>query len=390
MALADYIIRKYVPVGDNPTLPKYRGNIGIVQGWISIIANLFMFILKLFFGIMSNSIALIADAFHTLSDMASSAVVVFGFRMASKPADKEHPFGHGRAETIAALTISILIGFAGIEFIKTSITRFMGEELVEINRILFAVVTCTIILKECLARLSFSLADRINSDTLKADGLHHRSDMFSSLLVLAAFGGVWLGYTAVDALMGLAVGAMMIQSSYTIARLAIDDLLGKPVDANTIKIIREFALQIPEVYNVHDIVVHSYGAHRFISLHIEIAEGKSPESMHDIADTVEKLISQELEADVITHVDPVTIKGEEISIVKSIVELNQKAFNLKDAIQDLRIVKNKEIESILFQVPVPVEFNQTDEFKEKCSSELIHKYPNSEIMIEFKSQMSMR
>jgi len=389
-ALADYIIRKHVPVGYDPTLPKYRGNIGIVQGWISIIANLFLFIIKLFFGIMSNSISLIADAFHTLSDMASSAVVVFGFRMASKPADKEHPFGHGRAETIAALAISILIGFAGIEFIKTSITRFMGEELVAINRMLFVVVTCTIILKECLARLSFSLADRINSDTLKADGVHHRSDMFSSLLVLAAFGGVWLGYSTMDALMGLAVGAMMIQSAYTIARSAIDDLLGKPVDANTMKIIREFALQIPEVYNVHDIVVHSYGAHRFISLHIEIAEGKSPESMHDIADTVEKLISQELEADVITHVDPVTIKGEEISIVKSIVELNQKAFNLKDAIQDLRIVKNQKIESILFQVPVPVEFSQIDEFKEKCSSELIHKYPNSEIMIEFKSQISMR
>ena len=388
--LADYIIRKHVPIGDNPTLPKYRSNIGIVQGWISIVVNLFLFIVKLFFGIMSNSIALIADAFHTLSDMASSAVVVFGFRMASKPADKEHPFGHGRAETIAALTISILIGFAGIEFIKTSITRFMGEELVAINRMLFVVVTCTIILKECLARLSFSLADRINSDTLKADGLHHRSDMFSSLLVLAAFGGVWLGYSAMDALMGLAVGAMMIQSAFTIALSAIDDLLGKPVDANTIKIIREFALQVPEVYNVHDIVVHSYGAHRFISLHIEIAEGKSPESMHDIADTVEKLISQELEADVITHVDPVTIEGEEISIVRGIVELNQKTFNLEDAIQDLRIVKNKQIESILFQVPVPVEFNQKDEFKEKCSLELIQKYPNSEIMIEFKSQMSMR
>ena len=199
-----------------------------------------------------------------------------------------------------------------------------------------------------------------------------------------------MGYPKADGIMGLGVAVMMIQSAYTIARSAIDDLLGKPVDANTIKIIRGFALQVPEVYNVHDIVVHSYGAHRFISLHIEIAEGKSPESMHDISDTVEKLISQELEADVITHVDPVTIEGEEISIVKGIVELNQKAFNLKDAIQDLRIVKNNQIESILFQVPVPVEFNQKDEFKEKCSLELIQKYPNSEIMIEFKSQMSMR
>ncbi|MDP7027317.1 MAG: cation diffusion facilitator family transporter [Candidatus Marinimicrobia bacterium] len=390
IALAEYIIRKQVPVGEDPGLPKFRSNIGISQGWVSIFANLALFILKLVFGFISNSIALIADAFHTLSDMASSGVVVFGFKMASKPADKEHPFGHGRAETIAALTISILVGFTGIEFIKTSMNRFMNPTQIEINWVVILVVLITIIIKEGLAQLSYNLGERINSNTLIADAIHHRSDMWSSMLVLSAFGGVWLGYSKADGIMGLGVAVMMIQSAYTIARSAIDDLLGKPVDANTIKIIREFALQVPEVYNVHDIVVHSYGAHRFISLHIEIAEGKSPESMHDIADTVEKLISQGLEADVITHVDPVTIEGEEISIVKGIVELNQKAFNLKDAIQDLRIVKNNQIESILFQVPVPVEFNQKDEFKEKCSLELIQKYPNSEIMIEFKSQMSMR
>ena len=116
------------------------------------------------------------------------------------------------------------------------------------------------------------------------------------------------------------------------------------------------------------------------------------QTINVLIEAIERLSKQisELEADVITHVDPVTIEGKEISIVKGIVELNQKAFNLKDAIQDLRIVKNQQIESILFQVPVPVEFNQKDEFKEKCSLELIQKYPNSEIMIEFKSQMSMR
>ena len=287
IALANYIISKRVPSGTDPELPPFRGEIGIIQGWISIFINLLLFIIKIFYGLISNSIALIADAFHTLSDMASSAVVIFGFKMASKPADKEHPFGHGRAETIAALTISILIGFAGLEFIKSSFTRFMSEEVIEINRILYAVVTFTIILKECLARLSFSLAERINSDTLKADGVHHRSDMFSSILVLAAFGGVWLGYPFMDALMGLAVGAMMIYSAYTIARSAIDDLLGKPVDSATVNQIKTIAIEVKEVSNVHDIVVHTYGAHKFISLHLEIAEGKSPEKMHELADQVE-------------------------------------------------------------------------------------------------------
>ena len=155
MALANYIIRKRIPLGKNPELPAFRGEIGIMQGWISIFTNLLLFIVKLFYGLISNSIALIADAFHTLSDMASSAVVVFGFKMASKPADKEHPFGHGRAETIAAFTISILIGFAGFEFIKTSITRFIVDEIIEISRGLFVIVIITIILKVIMCKFRY-------------------------------------------------------------------------------------------------------------------------------------------------------------------------------------------------------------------------------------------
>jgi cation diffusion facilitator family transporter len=389
-ALADYIIRKQVPLGENPELPKFRGNIGITQGWISIVANFIIFVLKLVFGFISNSIALIADAFHSLSDMASSGVVVFGFKMASKPADKEHPFGHGRAETIAALTISILIGFTGIEFIKTSITRFMNPNSIEVSWAVILVVLITIVLKEVLARLSYNLGDKINSSTLIADAIHHRSDMWSSVLVLSAFGGAWLGYPKIDAIMGLGVAGMMIQSAYAIARTAIDDLLGKPVDTETIKNIKEYAMQSPEVSNVHDIVVHSYGAHRFISLHLEIAEGKSPESMHDIADSVEKLLSHEMEADVITHVDPVSLGGKEIAIIKGIILKNQKLFDLEESIQDLRIVKNHHVESILFQVPVPVEFNKQEKFSKKCSEDLSKKYPDCKIDIEFKSQMSMR
>lgn len=388
MTLAEYIIHKHVPSGENPQKAAYRGEIGITQGWISIVSNLFLFIIKLVFGFISNSIALIADAFHTLSDMASSGVVIFGFKMASKPADREHPFGHGRAETIAALTIAILIGFAGIEFIKTSISRFIAEETITISGALFAVVILTIILKETLARLSFKLGDKIKSDTLKADAIHHRSDMFSSVLVLAAFGGVWLGYPKLDAIMGLGVAAMMIHSAYEIARSAIDDLLGRPVDRETVQQIKSTALSIAEVSNVHDIIVHSYGAHKFISLHLEIGEGKSPERMHEISDQVEKLLSEEMEADVVTHVDPVTVGGSDITTIQEIIRKNLTDFGLGEDFQDLRIVKNHQIESILFQVPVSVGFNKKDEFRENCSSDLIQQYPHSEIMIEFKSQMS--
>ena len=265
----------------------------------------------------------------------------------------------------------------------------MNPAAIELSWAVILVVLITIILKEVLARLSYNLGDRINSSTLIADAIHHRSDMWSSVLVLSAFGGTWLGYPKADAIMGLGVAIMMIQSAYTIARSAIDDLLGKPIDANTIKIIREFALQVPEVFNVHDIVVHSYGAHRFISLHIEIAEGKSPESMHEVADSVEKLLSEELEADVITHVDPVSLEGKDIAVIKDIILENQKLFGLEESIQDLRIVKNHHVESIMFQVPVPVEFDEQELFSKKCSEDLSKNYPDCKIEIEFKSQMSM-
>jgi cation diffusion facilitator family transporter len=387
--LADYIIRKNVPLNENPALSAFRGKVGIVQGWISIVISLLLFAIKLFFGLVSNSIALIADAFHTLSDLASSAIVVFGFKMSSKPADTEHPFGHGRAETIASLCIAILIGFAGFEFLKTSIVRLMYIEMIQASKIILAVVIITIILKEAMARLSYSLGEAINSDTLKADAIHHRTDMFSSILVLIAFAGAWTGYPKLDAIMGLGVAGLMLYSAYGVARNAIDDLLGKPVDPETIYNIKSIAMQVEGILNVHDIVVHSYGAQRFISLHIEIPEGKSPESMHEMADQVEKVLTDNMAADVVTHVDPVTVSGEEFDKICKIISANMKTMDIKTTIQDLRIVKNQGVKSIYFQIPVSVDFQKKDQFKTQCALELQQYYHDCKVTIEFKSQMTM-
>ena len=158
----------------------------------------------------------------------------------------------------------------------------------------------------------------------------------------------------------------------------------------TIHTIQILAKQVNDVFNVHDIVVHSYGAHRFISLHIEIAEGMSPENMHNIADSVEKLLSEKMEADVVTHVDPITLEGEEIAVVKEIITKNLSQCSLPPTFQDLRIVKNRKMESILFQVPLPMGYNGQKEFRKKCSKELKNKYPDCHIIIEFKSQMTTR
>ena len=213
--------------------------------------------------------------------------------------------------------------------------------------------------------------------------------MLSSVLVLVAVMGVWLNYPRLDAIMGLGIAAIMLFFAYNIATSAIDDLLGKPVDSKTVHQIKTIAKEVEEVSNVHDIIVHSYGAQKFISLHLEIAEGKSPEKMHDIADQVEKMLSNKMEADVVTHVDPVTVQGEEITEILQIINNNLLSFNLDDSIQDLRIVKHHQIESILFQVPISVEFNKKEEFNRHCRLDLMNKYPDCKVIIEYKSQMTI-
>jgi divalent metal cation (Fe/Co/Zn/Cd) transporter len=266
----------------------------------------------------------------------------------------------------------------------------MYIEMIQVSQIILAVVIITIILKEAMARLSYSLGETINSDTLKADAIHHRTDMFSSILVLIAFAGAWVGYPKLDAIMGLGVAGLMLYSAYGVARNAIDDLLGKPVDLETIYDIKSIAMQVEGILNVHDIVVHSYGAQRFISLHIEIPEGKSPESMHEMADQVEKVLADQMGADVVTHVDPVTVSGEEFDKICKIISANMQVMDIKTNIQDLRIVKNQGIESIFFQIPVSVEFQEKEKFKALCNRGFQQLYPECKVTIEFKSQMTMR
>ena len=390
MNLTNYIISRKVPLGENIKSPVFRNRVGIIQGWISIVINLVLFGVKIVVGYLFNSIALIADAFHSLSDMASSIVVIFGFKMSSKPADNEHPFGHGRAETIASLTIAMLIGCAGLEFVKTSIHRLTIPADIEVNWLLFLVVIFTIIIKEWLARFSIDLGEKINSDTLRAEAVHHRSDMLSSVLVLVAAMGVWLNYPRLDAIMGLGIAAIMLFFAYNIATSAIDDLLGKPLNKETYECIQQTAMQVDGVLNIHDIVVHSYGVQKFISLHVEIAEGNNPESMHTIADEVEKRLSNEMQAEIVTHVDPITIEGEDINLIQRIIKRQLKLHNIESKIQDLRIVKNKTIESIMFEIPVPIGFDRKDQYEKQCINELTKEYPECKVMIEYKQQINFR
>jgi cation diffusion facilitator family transporter len=367
---------------------KSRSEIGALEGWVSIVLNAVMFAGKLIFGLIANSVSLIADAFHTLSDVATSIVVIIGFKVAQKPADREHPYGHGRAETIATLTIAILVAMVGLEFVKMGVERLFSNESVETSPLIITIVAVTVLIKEWMARFARKLGDLINSDTLRAEAMHHRSDMLSSLLVIVALIGVYFHINWLDGVMALGVAVMMLHSGYEIAMGAIDELLGKPPTKETIENIRNKAKEIKGVLNTHDIVVHSYGSKKFISIHIEVSDKETVDDSHHISDQVERLLKEYMGAEVVTHIDPISLEGDVYQNIS--IKLDEIINNLDCpcAIQDLRIVGDASPDAILFEVSVSVDFNSHEQFKKSVNTVIQSEYPKCIINVDFKDNLN--
>ena len=362
----------------------YRTRIGVLQGWVSITVNVVLFVLKLVIGIMAGAVSVIADAVHTLSDVISSAIVIWGFKQAQKPADKEHPYGHGRAEYIATLIIAILLCVAGIEFIEAAFKRIRNPQLIEVKWWMVIVLTATIVLKEVTARYAKFLSSKVASGTLHADAWHHRTDAISSLLVVVAMIAGIYGYPAFDGWVGLVVSLFLIYIGFDIASDAVDDLIGKPPATEEIETIRNIVMRVDGVLGVHDITVHSYGQDKFISLHIEIDADRSTAEAHDISEEVEDHLKNVLGVEPTVHLDPVSPGNPLVKEVQEFLNHNwSNEDNIKD-IHSIRIVETKNHHVILFGINVKVGISQK-QIVECCQSlenDLKNRFTGFEINIK--------
>jgi len=386
--LTTFLVNSVIRKEGNPLEPSNRLKVGKLEGYLSIFSNLFLFGIKLFLGLISQSIALLADAFHTLMDVATSGIVILGFKLSQKPADAEHPFGHGRAETISSLLISFLIGLVGIEFLKSSIGRLYDSEELMVDPKMIFIIIVTIVVKEIMARVSHEMGELIESDILKGDAAHHRSDMLSSLLVVVGLISVRLGWPELDSYMGIGVSVFILYTGYKLAQNAVDELLGKPPTKEMINSISVIATKVGGVLNVHDIIVHQYGVKKFISLHIEVGDDRTADELHIIADLVEDKIAKKMYANVVTHIDPVKLGGNIENAITKMVNHIIKNDEL-GAIQDLRIMKeNGTVSKISFEIPCSVEFMQKDEIQIELNQQIAKTYPHCKIDIKFINQIS--
>jgi len=275
------------------------------EGWISIIANILLFGLKYWAGIVTGSIALIADAWHTLTDSVSSVIVLVGGKISRKPADDEHPFGHGRAEHIAAVIIGVLLSIVAFDFILSSVEKFTLREQTTFGTIAWVATIVSVVVKELLAQYAFWGYKKTNSSILKADGWHHRTDALSSAVILV---GIALGkyFWFTDAVLGFIVALMIGYASYEILSKEIKSLLGESPSEDLLLSIRETAQKnFDRPLHIHHIHLHNYGNHTEMICHIKLPPGMSLEEAHEICTKVESVINREFGYVTTVHPEPV-------------------------------------------------------------------------------------
>ena len=281
-----------------------HSKLGYREGLVSVILNLLLFVLKYYAGIASASLALIADAWHTLSDSLTSLVVILGIKLSSKKPDKEHPFGHGRWEQISALIIANQLALDGVEIMKDAIAKLRGHEAADFGWLAYLATVASIVLKEGLARYAFYIARKTGNAAVKADGWHHRSDALSSLMVLA---GLFLSpyFWWIDSVLGMLISFMLFYAAYGIIREAVNKILGEEPSEEVIgKVEQIVKAEMGNVAYPHHYHIHHYGDHIEFTFHIKVPGEETVEEAHRKATLIEMQIKTELKIDATIHIEP--------------------------------------------------------------------------------------
>lgn len=380
-----WIVAKTIKDYPDIDVLKVRTRYGCLEGGVSIVFNIVIFVIKIIAGFSLMSIALIADAIHTLSDSATSVVVIIGFKMANKPSDKEHPFGHGRMESVTALIISVLLFIVGVEVLKKSIYNIVHPQATTASIGVIILVVGTLVIKELMSRFSYQLGEIIDSQTLKADAMHHRSDAISTILVVIALIAGRFGIGYIDGVMGIGVALIISYSGYSIAKKAIDPLLGQAPSKETIKEIESIARGHQDVLGVHDIIFHKYGQTSIISLHIEVSDKEAAFKLHAISEEVEAAIVQKTRGTVIVHVDPVNKEHPQYEAIAQIIKDIIGQEPRVSSFHELRIV-GQDIHkcNVVFDIALEKDADEQETYDIKYSIErkIRIKFPQMKIFIK--------
>lgn len=331
-----------------------RARIGKLSGAVGIICNCLLAAGKLIVGHMTSSMSITADGLNNLSDGASSIVTLLGFKLAEKPADRKHPYGHARIEYIAGLTVAVMILFIGLELGKSSVQKFINPEPIEFSFTAVWVLCASILVKLFMMLFNLKMGRRINSNTLLATAADSRNDVMTTSAVLAASIVEHFYDVRIDGVMGIAVSLFILYSGIKLAGETMSPLLGEGANPELQKQITDYINGCPMVLGCHDLMVHDYGpGRRYASIHVEIDKNEDPMACHARIDRMERECLKNYGTHLVIHYDPVVTDDPEVNSTKRLVNTIIKVRDSRLTIHDFRMKDDGESVKMSFDMILP-------------------------------------
>ena len=351
-----FLVNTFIKNNEDISNEKVRGKYIFLGGLVGILSNFLLFIIKLSVGLITSSIAIMADAFNNLSDASSSIITIVGFKLSDKPADAEHPFGHGRIEYISALIVSFMVMLVGFQFVKSSLERIFNPIDIKFETIPFILLLISIFIKLWLSRFNKFVGNKIDSSALKAASADALGDVFTSSCVVISYLAAKFTSFPIDGYLGTLVALFILYSGFSLTKETLNPLLGEAPDPELVQKIQDMVLSYDNITGVHDLIIHNYGPCRCMaSIHAEVPCDISIMEIHEIIDTAEREISEKLKIYLVIHMDPIAMEDEEVkkdfNMVCDIIEKDERI----KSIHDFRVVGQGEVKNLLFDVVIDSE-----------------------------------
>lgn len=360
--MTNFLIKHFIPNASDVKSPAVRQRYGVVSSVVGILCNALLCTAKIAAGLLTGAVSIVADGINNLSDGGSCVVSLLGFKMAGKPADDKHPFGHGRIEYVAGLVVSFIIVLMGVELAKTSLDKIFHPEEISFSWITPAVLGISILVKLWMCFFNRKMGDKIDSAVLRATAMDSLSDVAATSSVLVGF---VIGYWArvnLDGYLGVLVALFILYTGVSTAKGTLDLLLGEAPDPEFVKQIQQEVLSYPEIIGVHDLIVHNYGpGHSVISLHAEVPCDVDILKIHDTIDNAERDLKKKFDCEVVIHMDPIVTDDKETNEIHQKLSSIVRLLDSRVTIHDFRIVKGPTHTNLIFDIVVPHQFRLTDD-----------------------------
>lgn len=369
--MTELLVRLFIKDRENISDIRVREKYGMLSSGVGIACNLLLFGVKYIIGTLSGSISVISDAFNNLSDGASCIVTMIGYRVAAKPADKGHPFGHGRMEYLTSLIIAAVIFLMGFELLKSSADRLFRPAEVTFGIAMVISLIASILLKLWMSAFNTKLGKKVDSPVMLATAQDSRNDVIATAAALIGLTASLFTSFPVDGIMGIAVSVFIIRAGFGIVKDTVDDLLGKPVDRELVRKIKDIVTADDRILGVHDLVVHNYGPGKMIaSCHAEASSEEKFEEIHELVDSIERDIGDRLGIMMTIHMDPVDVNNKEAMGIKEALAKYASELDGGLSIHDFRMIAGGGCPTFIFDVVVPYDCK----LKEDDIREGFHKY----------------